>query len=101
MSQVMIEHGFWSPLCTLDVKSYPPTDLTNYGELGTPEKPSDKREYIEKKGSFSACYAYNLRTTPSPASVPEGRRIYRLSFKKEMDQLCRDALRVRKDQLGS
>src|SRR5205823_5153731 len=100
-SATMIARGYWSPLCTLDVKSYPPRDLTNRGELGTPEKPSDKRDYFEKKGSFSACYTYNLRSVPSLPTVPDGRRIYRLAFKKEMDQLCADALRVRKDRLGS
>jgi len=80
VSKVMIDGGFWSPICTLDVKTYPPRDLTNRGELGTHEKPSDKRRYIETEGLFSACYSYNQRTTPSEGETESGRRIYRLTF---------------------
>lgn len=44
-SERMIAAGFFSPLWTLDVKSFPPPDgdLVNRGELGSPESPSDKR----------------------------------------------------------
>ena len=92
MSKAMLAKEFWSPLCTLDVKTYPPRDLTNRGELGTPDKPSDKRGYIENDVVFSACYSYNQRTVPSDNETPSGKKIYRLTFKREWDQLCADAV---------
>lgn len=95
VSMEMIGRGYWSPLCTLDVKTYPPRDLTNRGELGSHKKPSDKRGYIEREGQFSACYSYNQRTMPSEGETPSGRRIYRLALKKEFDQLCADAIAER------
>ncbi len=95
VSQAMMQRGYWSPLCTLDVKTYPPRELVNRGELGTPERPSDKRRYLEEQGLFSACYSYNLRTVPSAGKVPSGCRIYRLTFRREVDQLCVDALAER------
>jgi hypothetical protein len=99
VSQAMMQRGYWSPLCTLDVKTYPPRDLTNRGELGTPDRPSDKRGYFEEQGLFSACYSYNLRTVPSRGKVPSGRRIYTLTFRREVDQLCSDALAERQKHL--
>lgn len=77
-SQIMMRAGYFSPLVTLDVKSFPPPrgDLVNRGELGTPATPSDKRDYIEKHGSFSACYSYNDRTVPSNGTTASGRSIY-------------------------
>ena len=92
VSKAMLDRGYWSPLCTLDVKTYPPRDLTNRGELGTPLKPSDKRGYIEQEGLFSACYSYNQRTFPSADHTTSGRKVYRLTFQKAWDQLCEDAV---------
>lgn len=81
-SRAMMRKGYFSPLVTLDVKSFPPPhgDGVNRGELGTPERPSEKRKYIERHGSFSACFSYNLRTHPSGTVTPSGRRIFTLSF---------------------
>lgn len=66
-SRIMMAEGYVSYLATLDVKSFPPPhgDLVNRGELGTPDSPSDKRNYIEKHGEFTACYSYNDRSVPS------------------------------------
>lgn len=100
VSMAMIRKGFWSPLCTLDVKTYPPRDLTNRGELGTPERPSDKRRYIESEGQFSAFYSYNLRTNPSVGKTPSGRKIYRLKLQREFDQFCLDAVSERDKRFG-
>lgn len=76
-SRIMMQKGYGSILVTLDVKSFPPPhgDLVNRGELGTPEKPSDKRKYIEEHGDFTTCISYNKRTAPSPAHTLSGRKI--------------------------
>lgn len=81
-SRIMMEMGLLSVLSTLDVKSFPPPhgDLVNRGELGTPNRPSDKRRYIEDHGDFSAAFSYNLRTVGSPENVKSGRRIFVLPF---------------------
>jgi hypothetical protein len=101
VSMAMIQRGYWSPLCTLDVKTYPPRDLTNRGELSTQEKPTDKRNYIEQQGLFSACYSYNLRTNPSVGDTPSGKKIYRLTFQRAWDQFCMDAVSERDLRLRS
>ena len=81
-SRIMMNEGYLSVLSTLDVKSFPPPhgDLVNRGELGSPANPSDKRRYIENHGDFSACFSYNLRTTPSQGETPSGRRIFVCPF---------------------
>lgn len=81
-SMKMMERGYVSYLLTMDAKSFPPPngDLVNRGELGSPETPSDKRNYIEVHGSFTACFSYNLRTVPSGVETPSGRSIYVSSF---------------------
>jgi transcriptional regulator with XRE-family HTH domain len=86
-SKAMMDRGFESYLWTFDSKSYPPPsgDLVNYGELGTPEKPSDKREYVENHGSFSACFSYNTRGTGSKPRTKSGRLIYVSSLKRPGD----------------
>jgi len=88
-SVAMMKRGLSSYLLTLDAKSFPPPngDLVNRGELGTLENPSDKRAYIEAHGSFTACFSYNLRTTPSGESTRSGRRIHVSTFSQEKDQL--------------
>lgn len=77
-SEAMMRAGYLSCLFTFDAKSFPPPngDLVNRGELGSPESPSDKRLYIEKHGSFSGCFSYNLRTIPSLTETVSGRRIF-------------------------
>jgi hypothetical protein len=77
-SVAMMNAGYLSVLWTLDVKSFPPPhgNLVNKGELGTPDKPSDKRRYIEQHGSFDACFSYNLRSVPSPERTASGKRIF-------------------------
>jgi len=83
-SEKMMEHGFKSYLFTLDAKSFPPPtgDLVNCGELGSPSRPSDKRQYIEQHGSFDACLSYNLRTVASHGETRSGKRIYTSKFDK-------------------
>lgn len=87
-SRIMMGEGLLSVLSTLDVKSFPPPhgDLVNRGEFGTPDRPSDKRNYIEGHGDFSACFSYNLRTAPSDGRTPSGRRIYVSGFSGREDQ---------------
>lgn len=77
-SRIMMSAGLLSVLSTLDVKSFPPPhgNLVNYGELGSPAKPSDKRKYIEEHGDFSVCISYNLRTVPSPKTTSSEKKIY-------------------------
>ena len=77
-SMAMMRAGYLSVLWTLDVKSFPPPhgNLVNRGELGTPDRPSDKRLYIEKHGSFDACFSCNLRSVPSPEQTASGKRIF-------------------------
>jgi transcriptional regulator with XRE-family HTH domain len=93
-SVAMMQRGLASYLVTLDAKSFPPPngDLVNRGELGTLGNPSDKRNYIEIHGSFTACFSYNLRTTPSGEMTFSGRRIYVSTFNRETDPLPHVAL---------
>jgi transcriptional regulator with XRE-family HTH domain len=76
-SRLLMKSGIDSILMTLDVKSFPPPygDLINRGELGTIEKPSDKRKYIEEHGDFSVCFSYNKRTVPSGKNTTSGKKI--------------------------
>lgn len=88
-SLIMMRQGMASYLLTLDAKSYPPPngDLVNRGELGTSNAPTDKRAYIEKHGSFDACFSYNLRTGPSNLITPSGKRIFTSTFNPQIDPL--------------
>ncbi len=87
-SRIMMRKGLLSVLMTLDVKSFPPPhgDLVNRGELGSPERPSDKRNYIEEHGDFSACFSYNFRSCPSPEQTLSGRKIYVVSINNRVDE---------------
>ncbi|MGH7813863.1 MAG: BsaWI family type II restriction enzyme [Candidatus Binataceae bacterium] len=89
-SRAMMRRGYFSPLWTLDVKSFPPPhgNLINRGELGTPDAPSDKRKYIEQHGSFDNCYSANSRTVPSRGITPSGKRIYTLNLLEQPDQFA-------------
>lgn len=81
-SERMMAAGYKSYLFTFDAKSFPPPtgDLENLGELGSPSKPSDKRSYIEKHGSFDACFSYNTRTVPSGSATQSGKKVYTSRF---------------------
>ncbi len=77
-SRAMMGAGYFSPLWTLDVKSFPPSgDLVNRGELGSPTQPSDKRKYVEIHGDFDHCYSANARTVPSAGQTQSGKRIFK------------------------
>lgn len=94
-SRAMMTAGFFSPLWTLDVKSFPPPqgDLVNRGELGSPKSPSDKRRYIEEHGDFDNCYSGNLRTAPSESSTPSGKKVYQLNLSKQPDDFAEEVIR--------
>jgi transcriptional regulator with XRE-family HTH domain len=86
-SVAMMKRGYGSFLYTFDAKSFPPPtgDLVNRGELGTPTSPSDKRQYVENHGSFTACFSYNTRTVPSGVNTPSGSRIYASTLEQSED----------------
>ena|GEM_PF-6098802 len=93
-SRAMMAKGHWSPLWTLDVKSFPPPhgNLVNKGEFGSPTEPSEKRKYIEQHGEFDNCYSANCRTIPSVPTTPSGKRIYTLELSRQPDQFARDTI---------
>lgn len=87
--------GYFSPLVTFDVKSFPVSsggNFINKGELGTNEFPSEKRKYIELHGSFDNCYSYNLRTIPSKGKTPSGKYIYVQGLIFKEDAFVKDAV---------
>jgi hypothetical protein len=92
-SRAFMDCGLRSVALTMDAKSYPPPhgNCINYGELGGRslgiEKERLKRGYIEDAGQFDALFSFNLRTPPSPAKTPSGKRIYAMSFHDKPDQL--------------
>jgi hypothetical protein len=90
-SRAMMERGYFSPLWTLDVKSFPPPhgDLVNRGELGSPTNPSEKRKYIEEHGEFDDCFSANARTQPSIEKTPSGKRIYTISLGEQPDDFAK------------
>ena len=98
-SRVMMSAGFESMLLTLDVKSFPPLAalgfdqnirrLINIGEFGTPERPSDKRRYVENHGDFTAGFSYNSRTIHSPEETASGRRIFVVDPSSQPDPFVR------------
>jgi len=94
-SEEMMKKGYVSYLVTLDVKSFPPSDTVkkerayiNKGELGSPKKPTDKRNYIEDQGKFDGCFSFNTRTLPSKGQTKSGRRIQVCKFNGQWDGLC-------------
>jgi hypothetical protein len=76
-SRAMMSNGYFSPLWTLDVKSFPPPhgDLVNRGELGTPDAPTQKRKYVEEHGDFDHLFSANARTVPSREKTKSGKRV--------------------------
>ncbi|MGA8092306.1 MAG: BsaWI family type II restriction enzyme [Thermoplasmata archaeon] len=93
-SRELMKRGFFSPLLTMDVKSFPAPygDYLNRGELGSPDEPSEKRKYIENHGAFDNCYSFNSRTVPSSDRTPSGKRIYTLTMGDRPDQFVEDVL---------
>jgi len=93
-SRAMMERGFWSPLWTLDVKSFPPPngDLINRGELGSSTMPSDKRRYVEYHGAFDNCYTANSRSKPSVGETPSGKQVLSISLGIQPDRFLHDAI---------
>ena len=93
-SRAFMDAGLLSIALTMDAKSYPPPhgDCINYGELGGRsvgiEKDRLKRNYVEVAGQFDGLFSFNLRTPPSPAQTPSGKRIHTLSLREaQPDQL--------------
>ena len=93
-SRAMMGSGYFSPLWTMDVKSFPPPqgDLINRGELGSPASPSDKRKYIEEHGDFDGCYSGNSRTVPSKMETTSGKKIYTLDLSDQPDRFTQDVI---------
>ncbi len=91
-SRALMKKGFYSPLLTLDVKSFPPPqgDYVNRGELGSPSSPSEKRKYIEEHGSFDNCYSYNLRSVASKPKTKSGKYIYVQKLNGQPDFFVKD-----------
>ena len=93
-SRAMMADGYFSPLWTLDVKSFPPPtgDLVNRGELGTPKAPSDKRRYVENDGDFDNCYSGNGRSAPSEGDTKSGKRIVKIRLSQQPDDFAREVI---------
>lgn len=94
-SREMMTNGFFSPLWTLDVKSFPPPHpgpLLNRGELGSPGTPSEKRKYVEVHGSFDHIFSANSRTMPSDATTPSGKRVIRLDLATQPDLFIQEMI---------
>ncbi len=91
MSKALVEGGYCSPLWTMDCKSTPTDTPVNRGELGSPAVPgaidsrSAKRKDIEEDGYFSACFSYNHRTEPTPATQSARAKIITCDFTDPTD----------------
>lgn len=93
-SRAMMGAGYFSPLWTLDVKSFPPPgDLVNKGELGTPAAPSDKRKYVEVHGDFDHCYSANTRSVPSMPPTESGKLVVSLQVAAQPDAFATEVIR--------
>lgn len=93
-SRSMMRKGYFSPLWTLDIKSFPPPtgDLINRGELGTPEEPSEKRKYVEEHGEFDNCYSANARSVPSEKKTASGKQVFTLDLSKQPDRFAQHVI---------
>ena len=84
LSTLLIRHGYFSPLWTMDCKATPGSSPINRGELGIAEEGSAarsaKRKDIEEDASFSACFSYNLNTKPTPDESAASARVYACGF---------------------
>lgn len=94
-SRAMMKKGYFSPLWTLDVKSFPPPhgDLVNRGELGSPDAPSEKRKYVEQQGEFDGCFSANLRTVSSGRKTKSGKRVFTLRLTQQPDRFAREIVK--------
>lgn len=99
-SRAMMRKGFFSPLWTLDVKSFPPPHggLVNRGELGTSKQPSEKRKYIEHHGDFDNCYSANGRSAPTEGKTPSGKRVFRIDLSEQPDEFAQEVIARAEDQ---
>ncbi len=90
----MMANGFFSPLWTLDVKSFPPPhgDLINRGELGTPTAPTEKRKYLEWHGDFDHLFSANARTAASLPQTASGKRIIVLDLAAQPDLFAQEVI---------
>lgn len=94
MSIALTRGGFTSPLWTMDCKSMPGDHPVNRGELGEVAGPrSAKRKDIEDEGYFTGCFSYNRSTRPSPAALPEERRVHVCDFSDPDDAFSRFIIR--------
>lgn len=94
-SREMMTNGFFSPLWTLDVKSFPPPHpdpLVNRGELGSPAAPTEKRRYVEVHGSFDHIFSANLRTEPSVGTTSSGKSVVRLDLATQPDLFVKEVI---------
>ena len=93
-SRAMMSNGFFSPLWTLDVKSFPPPqgDLVNRGELGTPTAPTEKRKYIESHGDFDHLFSANARTVASLSKTDSGKRVVVLDLANQPDLFAQEVI---------
>ena len=99
-SLAFMEKGLLSVAITMDMKSYPPPhgNCVNYGELGGRSMEADrnkvrvKRDYIEIAGQFDAMFSFNLRTPPSAAQTPSGKRIITMSLHDQQPDALVQAL---------
>lgn len=82
MSLALVNHGFTSPLWTMDCKSTPSAAPKNRGELGAADgdRRSAKRKDIEDEGYFTGCFSYNKNTVASGKAIPVERRVYVCDF---------------------
>ena len=87
LSTLLIRHGYFSPLWTMDCKATPGISPVNRGELGVADESSGrrsaKRKDIEEDASFSACFSYNLNTKETQADAVTAARVYACSFSSD------------------
>lgn len=94
-SREMMTNGYFSPLWTLDVKSFPPPHpdpLVNRGELGTPGVPSEKRKYVESHGSFDHLFTANARSVPSSENTNSGKRVIVIDMANQPDLFAQEVI---------
>ena len=93
-SRAMMQKGFFSPLWTLDVKSFPPPhgDLVNRGELGTSSAPTEKRKYVEIHGDFDNLYSANARSIATPTEAAFKKRIVVIDPANQPDLFAREVI---------
>ncbi|HWE38376.1 MAG TPA: hypothetical protein VG406_17525 [Isosphaeraceae bacterium] len=94
-SREMMAKGFFSPLWTLDVKSFPPPHpepLLNRGELGSTNKPSEKRKYVELHGNFDHLFSANARSVPSADMTISGKRVFTIDLSSQPDLFAKEVI---------